>query len=327
MTRSRRAPAAGLGMLALVLLAPSAPAAVLDYEDHLAPPAVCPGADTPAPSDDQLASAMLCMIDFARVAQGLRTLAHPSQLAVSTGIKADDIVRCGDVSHTACGRTMTESFQEAGYITPDITPEVSENLGVATGIAATARTIIRAWLEDDMHRDTLFGSQWRDGGVAVRRAPATLGLDQATVWVAHFGSGRGVAPARQQGATTGSGTGDGPSTGATPVSSTAPGTSPGDGAGGGAGGGPATGLRLSVTPSLAVSGRRTRFSFVLSSAVAGGRRAIPWRLVYFARQRALADARGRLTIVTRFKRPGRYRAIVLLGGVRATATVVVLPRT
>lgn len=164
---------------------------------------------------------------------------------------------------------------------------------------------MRAWLGDDLHRNTLFGSQWRDGGVAVRRAPSTLGLDEATVWVAHFGSGRGSGP--------GTAPGTGPPAGA----GTAPSVGPG--------GGPA-GLRLTMTPPLAPAGRRTRFTFVLSAAVAGGRRAIPFKLVYFARQRALTDARGRTTIVTRLIRPSRYQAIALSGAARATATVLVVPR-
>jgi hypothetical protein len=65
---------------------------------------------------------------------------------------------------------------------------------------------------------------------------------------------------------------------------------------------------------------------LLSSTVAGGRRAIGFKLVHFARRRALVNARGRTTIVTRPGRPGRYQAIVVVRGARATATVVVVRR-
>jgi len=202
---------------------------------------------------------------------------------------------------------------------------------------------MRAWLADDMHRDTVLGVLWRDGGVTVRRAPATLGPVVATVWVAHFGSGLGPDPGSGPSSGAGGATGSGSTSGAGGAASSGAGGATGTGprvvSGGssqsGAGGetrapgsagaaGRIPGLRLAVTPSRARSGRRTRFRFVLSAAIAGGRRAIPWKLVFFARQRVLADGRGRASVVARPKRPGRYRAVAVVDGVRVTATVVVV---
>src|SRR5438874_954280 len=104
-TARRCALSAALGTLAVALFAPSSPAAAVDYEAYLAPAIVCPDADTTTLSDADEGSVMLCMIDYARAVQGAAKLARPSSLATSSAIKADDIVRCGDVSHTACGRS------------------------------------------------------------------------------------------------------------------------------------------------------------------------------------------------------------------------------
>ena len=324
---SRVSPLSAGLVTAAIMLLPAPALAAGDYEAYLAPPAACAGADVAATSDADQASAMLCMIDYARATHGVATLARAPMLATSSAAKADEIVRCGDVSHTACGKDADEPFRQAGYITADVRPEVNENLGSASGTEATARTIVRAWLAAEMHRDTLLGAQWHDLGVAVRRVTAPIGLAGTTVWVSHFGSGRGPASGTGSG-TTGSaapgGQGTKPATGG--GSTTGSGTADGGAGIVGPAGRPAPGLRLSVTPARVPARRYTRFTFQLSALVAGGRRGIPDVTVYFGGRRARTGADGLATLAVRFVRTGRYRAIVTAGRVRAGATVVVVRR-
>ena len=127
---------------------------------------------------------MLCLVDYARATAGLPALTRAPMLAWSAAIKADDIVRCGDFSHTACGRDTNAPFEQAGYIAPAAQSEVTENLATGSGLFANPRSIMLDWLRDEPHRTAILDPRWRDQGVAMRRPP---GLGDGAVWVSHFG--------------------------------------------------------------------------------------------------------------------------------------------
>ena len=83
-------------------------------------------------------------------------------------------------------------------------------------------------------------------------------------------------------------------------------------------------LRLAVRPGSTPAGRRTRFSFRVTTAG----RPVAGALVRFAGRRARTGANGRAAITVRIARPGRYRARATRSGMRgATASVRVLRRT
>lgn len=186
----RRAPRAARALgcaLAIALLAPAPAGAQSSSDRLLAPPAACPGSDVPTLLAANQESQMLCLIDYARAASGLPVLNRAPLLAYSAAIKAEDVLRCGDFSHTACGRGEYAAFEQAGYIAPGVVAEVTENLGVGTGLLGTPRSIMQAWLEDEPHRAAIVDTRWRDEGVAMRKPLGLLGLPDAAVWVAHFG--------------------------------------------------------------------------------------------------------------------------------------------
>lgn len=262
----------------------SAPAA---YENYLAPAQACPGSDTLTLVRTEQVSAMLCLVDYARATHGIGVLARSPLLGASAAIKAADIVRCDDFSHTACGRSVNAPFEEAGYATPDVLWEVGENLAYGTDLLGSPRSVMRNWLQSDEHRDNLLDAQWQDQGVALNKPPALLGLTATAVWVSHFGH-RTAAGA-------------------------APSASP-----------PA--LTLSVRPARVRSGQRITFRFLVGSST-GARSPVQGATVSFASHRARTDARGRVTIVARLRRPGRHRAVASKdGSPRATAFVRVVRR-
>ena len=186
-SRARRGLCAALAFAAAVLPAPAAAQAQSGYAALVAPPSACPGSDVPTILAANQELQMLCLVDFARAASGLPVLTRAPLLAYSAAIKADDIVRCADFSHTACGRDPNAPFEQARYIAPGVTTEVTENLATGSGILGTPRSIMQDWLADEPHRTAMLDSRWRDEGVAMRKPASPLGLTDAAVWVAHFG--------------------------------------------------------------------------------------------------------------------------------------------
>jgi hypothetical protein len=273
------------------------------YDRYLAPASSCPDAGVPGLAGPAQEATMLCLIDFARSTRGLHVLAHAPLLAASAAIKADDIVRCDDFTHTACGKAWDAPLVASGYLLPGAKAEGDEILGAATDQDASPRMIVRTWLGQDEHRATLFGSRWRDEGVAMQQPP--LGLGSNTIWVAHFGWRTSPASA------------DTPAGGPQGA-----GLHPAAPAAGSAAVFKLTTLRLTALPARVRSGHRVRFRFVLSARSAGARRPIGGTTVYFASRRARTDAKGRAAIVMRLRRPGRYRAVVSIGAYRATRTVI-----
>lgn len=294
-----RARCATAAVAVAVALTP-APAAAASgaYDAYLAPASMCPGNDVPTLLASDQVSSMLCLIDYARAARGLAALSSSPLLAASAAAKADDIVRCNDFSHTACGRSAEAPFEQAGYIRPDESWTVGENLAFGSDLLGSPRSIMRAWLESDEHRENLFGEQWRDQGVALRKPAALLGLTTEAVWVSHFGRRESAVAAAPS-------AGDAPGSGSSPAATTP--------------------MRISVRPARARSGRRTRFRFVVTVLASGAAEAVRGATVTFASRRARTDARGRATIVTVLRRRGRYRAVATKppsGRARVTVQVI-----
>jgi uncharacterized protein YkwD len=296
-----------LAVLAALAFATSA-AAAGPYDRYIAPESACPGAGVAAPASVVQEATMLCVIDYARSAAGLAKASGSPLLATSAGTKADDIVRCDEFSHTACGKAWDAPLTAAGYLAPGVASEGDEILGAGNGEGGSPRSIVRAWLEQAEHRAVLLGTRWREVGVAVRTPLLAFGQANGTIWVAHFGWRGSPAPAPPASGSSGS-SGSGRPAGAATTSSGAVATK-------------VTVLRLTALTARVRSGPWVRVRFVVTAASAGARRAVGGITVFFASRRARTDAKGRATFVLRLRRPGRYQAIVSTGSRRATATVL-----
>lgn len=293
LARFTAAPAAAADGVPVAPAPAPAPGAADAVERYIAPASVCPDDAAAPPSDAAQVAQMACLLDYARTADGHRTLRRSPLLAASAAIKADDIVRCGEFSHNACGRSINAPFEQAGYIALRYSVELSENLA-AGGPGDTPRSILRAWLESAGHRSNLLNGRWVDGGLALRTLPAAAGASRQAIWVSHFGRREAVAAEFSA-----------PLSGLTARPSASP-------------------LLLAfVRPARAPSGRMTSFHFLVTS---GARRAVAGASVFFATRRARTNAQGRATIVARLPRPGRYRAITLGGGRQATVSVQIVRR-
>lgn len=170
----------------VVLLAFAAPAGAAGSSDRLLAPEGTCGAQTKRGATPRAQErAMRCMINFARRAQGRRALrVRDGRLMHAADRKAADILRCGDFSHTACGRAFVFHMRATAYATGCY--GAGENIAWGSGPLATVRATMRGWLRSDGHRANLLNGRFRDHGVAVRTG-TMRGAARAAVWVHQLG--------------------------------------------------------------------------------------------------------------------------------------------
>ena len=109
--------AAALVAVALLLLASAAPASAHHYDHLLAPETACGGerqANT-SETSSELEAVMRCMHSHARAKTGRRALSDNSLLVRSSDAKSADMLRCGQFSHRACGRSTLYHVHRVGY--------------------------------------------------------------------------------------------------------------------------------------------------------------------------------------------------------------------
>ena len=152
---------------------------------YLAPPSACPGEDNATATLDFQQETMVCLINWARSRRGLAQLPESQLLDRSALLKAEDIVRCRDFSHTACGKSDVAPFDAVGY--RQTSWKVGENLAWGGGALAAPARALDGWLNSPPHREALFATDWTEMGIAVRPIRDFHGESTAEVWVSHFG--------------------------------------------------------------------------------------------------------------------------------------------
>ncbi len=150
---------------------------------YLAPERVCPGGgrtDLSVVAQDRV---MVCLLAYARAQAGLKPLPVVYLLNRSSVLKAMDIVRCSEFSHTACGKPFATVFEEVGY-----SGSTGENIAWADARSGSPLAIVSGWLNSPHHRENLFSRDWTEQGVALVPATSFLGAARAQVWVNEFGN-------------------------------------------------------------------------------------------------------------------------------------------
>jgi len=156
------------------------------WAEFLPAPRTCPGSTADPTSELTAEQAMLCVLNYARLKEGLAALPLSSQLRTASRLKALDIIRCEDFSHQACGKNARAVADEAGY------PQFAwgENIYAGAGPFMPARVAADGWLNSPHHRENLFRPQWTEQGVAVVVAPRFRGEKNVAIWVSEFGERR-----------------------------------------------------------------------------------------------------------------------------------------
>jgi uncharacterized protein YkwD len=165
---------------ALFLLAVAAPA--LDAGPAAASTAACAGAmRASAPAVER--RSMLCLVNRVRLERGLPPLRESRALDRSALLRAREIRRCRQFSHTACGQPFGRVFARAGYRGGTY----AENLAWGMSRLGSPSWTLGAWLRSPPHRSNLYRPGWRDFGVALVRARRLFGRPDVSLWVMQFG--------------------------------------------------------------------------------------------------------------------------------------------
>jgi uncharacterized protein YkwD len=143
--------------------------------NELAPQGECAAS---GPSTAAKHSVLLCLVNWARAANGAGALSPSSQLGEAATGKGSAIVSCGDFSHTPCGADALAPVQRAGY------PFRlwGENLYWGSGPFASARSAVKGWLRSPGHRQAMLDRRFREIGIAAISWPR-----RGTVWVIELG--------------------------------------------------------------------------------------------------------------------------------------------
>jgi uncharacterized protein YkwD len=150
------------------------------WDSHLAPEHACPGSNDASATAAVQERTVACLLNWARHTEGLGELPVSPLLSRAAVLKAEDIDRCDDFAHEACGKAAHAVVGEAGY------PQSAwgENLYTGSRQYASPREAVRGWLHSDGHRENLLNPAWTEQGLALRTG--TRGGHPASIWVSHF---------------------------------------------------------------------------------------------------------------------------------------------
>jgi len=125
---------------------------------------------------------MLCLVNQARRSRGLAPLRADASLGRAADRKSADMLRCDEFSHEACGREFTYWMTHFGYGGC----AEGENIAWGSGSLGTPRSIFKAWMHSQGHRENILGP-YEDIGIGLKTGPLE-GVAGAHVWTQEFGS-------------------------------------------------------------------------------------------------------------------------------------------
>ena len=157
------------------------------WDRYVAPDDYCPGKnDLGAPVAVQ-ERVELCLLNYARGVKGLGPLNIAPALMRSAEMKAQDIIRCNQFAHDACGFDVRQRFADSGYFRADAPTHFGENLAWGGAEAGSPRGALLGWLDSPKHRANLFKPDWTEQGIALVYVERFRGVARSRIWVSHFG--------------------------------------------------------------------------------------------------------------------------------------------
>jgi uncharacterized protein YkwD len=149
-----------------------------------AAPAACPGAraQISKASPAKLRSALLCLVNRKREANGLGKLRLDRKLQRAAGHHARDMVEHDYFAHQReGGPDLTERLDRVGWNGR----AWGENIAYGCGSSSSPKATLRTWMNSPPHRDILLSGSYRRGGLGVG-AEAPCG-DDGAMWVLDVG--------------------------------------------------------------------------------------------------------------------------------------------
>jgi uncharacterized protein YkwD len=125
---------------------------------------VMPAAQTAA----RAARATLCLVNRTRHSHGLAAVRRNPKLRSAAKSHSDDMVAHGYFAHDSPdGRTVLDRVRATGYFAGSSTWRVGETIAGGTGVRATPRAVVSAWMHSDGHRAILLDGAFAEVGLGV----------------------------------------------------------------------------------------------------------------------------------------------------------------
>ena len=154
----------------------------------------CAGADVVRTPQEAHAfeRSTLCLLNAQRSSAGFRALSTRPVLSRAAARYSARMVRESFFAH----RDLAGRLARAGYISHAATDWlVGENLAWATGVLATPRQLVAAWMASPGHRRNILEPAFRDIGIGVASGTPSSSPDGVTV-TTEFGTRRVLARVR-----------------------------------------------------------------------------------------------------------------------------------
>ena len=129
-------------------------------------------------ADDTVRTALLCLINRARVRHGLAPVVASWRLGLAAQRHSEDMVVRGYFDHVSPdGDTLVTRARRVGYLRPGRSWELGEDIGWAHTPLTTARDMMTAWMNSPPHREVILDRAFRQLGVGIALG---LPVDHAT---------------------------------------------------------------------------------------------------------------------------------------------------
>ena len=150
--------------------------------------AACSDAD--ASPAAEVRGATLCLLNAERAERGLQALRSNRSLALAAGRHAEDMVEQRYFAHVSrAGASFVDRVRRTDYLGSGTRSwSLGENIAWGSGNKATARSIVRSWMNSPGHRANILSGRFREIGIGVERGAPVRGLRNGGTYVTAFGS-------------------------------------------------------------------------------------------------------------------------------------------
>jgi uncharacterized protein YkwD len=161
----------------------------------------CPdtGIEPTAQNLAQVSEVIFCLMNAMRANAGLPALVQQDELARASADHSQDMVAQKYFAHDSLdGRDVVARLTNVGYIPKSGDWVVGENLAWGSGVLATPKALVNAWMNSQPHRENLLASDYREVGMGVVFGTPSTKADSGVTVTTDFGTRPAPKPAGSQ---------------------------------------------------------------------------------------------------------------------------------
>lgn len=136
----------------------------------------------------QMRTSVLCLLNRIRGHYRLHPLVYNQALRNSASAHSVSMVVHGFFAHEGPGGSMGSRIARAGYLAPNGSFVIGEDLGGGTGRSGSPLSVVRDWMHSPPHRENILDPHFRDAGVGTARGFPYGGGGRAATYTVDFGA-------------------------------------------------------------------------------------------------------------------------------------------